>query len=388
MNHGDLPLSAPSLGDEEIREVIEVIRSGWITSGSRVDRFEEALGRFVGARHTVAVSSCTAALHLALLASGIGPGDEVITSSMTWPATVNMIELVGARPVFVDINRSTLQIEPDAVSAAVSPRTRAIVPVHFAGQACDLDGLNAVAARHGVGLIQDAAHALGTEYNEQRIGGGGGTACFSFHPIKNITTGEGGAITTDNDELADKLRLLRFHGVNKDAWKRHGKHDTARYETVTPGWKYNLTDLQAALGIAQLAKVNDFIQRRGHLAGLYRAQLAGIPSVTPLGHATGTTRHAWHLFVVTVEPDRLGCDRDRFMRLLADEGVHTGLHFTAVHLHRYYRERYGYRAGTLPETEWASERVVSLPLFPTMDDSDVARVCDSIRAIARQEAHA
>jgi UDP-4-amino-4-deoxy-L-arabinose-oxoglutarate aminotransferase len=386
MSDNPLPLSRPSLGEEEIREVLDVIRSGWITSGPRVKRFEEEFSRYVGARHAVAVNSCTAALHVALLAHGMGSGDEVVTSSMTWSATVNMIEVAGAKPVFADVDRETLQITPETVAAALTERTRAILPVHFAGQACDLDRLVAIATNRNLTIIQDAAHAVGTEFRGRRIGGGGVTACFSFHPIKNITTGEGGMITTDSDELAEKLRLLRFHGVNRDAWSRYGKVDSPRYETVTPGWKYNLTDLQAALGIHQLAKLDSFIERRTRLAELYHAQLAEIDGVKPLGRASGTSRHAWHLFVVTIEPGRFGCDRDRFMQLMAQQGVGTGLHFTAVHLHDYYRSRYGYASGALPNTEWASDRVVSLPLFPGMNDSDVSRVCEAIRVVKKEAA--
>jgi UDP-4-amino-4-deoxy-L-arabinose-oxoglutarate aminotransferase len=383
MSDNNLPLSRPTLGEEEIREIIDVIKSGWITSGPRAKRFEEEFSRYVGARHAVAVNSCTAALHVALLAHGIGPGDEVVTSSMTWSATANMIEVTGAKPVFADVDRDTLQVTSETVAAAVTERTRAILPVHFAGQACDLDGLAANATPRGLTIIQDAAHAVGTEFCGRRIGSDGISACFSFHPIKNITTGEGGMITTDSDELAEKLRLLRFHGVNRDAWSRYSKVDSPRYETVTPGWKYNLSDLQAALGIHQLAKLDGFIQRRTHLAELYHAQIAGIDGVKPLGRAVGTSRHAWHLFVVTIEPDRFGRDRDRFMQSMAQHGVGTGLHFTAVHLHDYYRSRYGYASGALPNTEWASDRVVSLPLFPGMSDSDVSRVCEAIRAVKK-----
>ncbi|HEY7321756.1 MAG TPA: aminotransferase class I/II-fold pyridoxal phosphate-dependent enzyme [Candidatus Binatia bacterium] len=380
MSETSLPLSRPTLGEEEISEVIEVIQSGWITSGPRVKRFEEDFARYVGARYAVAVNSCTAALHAAVLAHGIDPGDEVITSAMTWSATANMIEVAGAKPVFADVDRATLQLTAETVAAAVTERTRAILPVHFAGQACDLNGLADIANEHRLTIMQDAAHAVGTEFRGRRIGGDGLTACFSFHPIKNITTGEGGMVTTDSDELADKLRLLRFHGVNRDAWSRYGKVDSPRYETVLPGWKYNLTDLQAALGIHQLAKLDGFIERRTHLAELYHAQLEGIEGVKPLGRAPGTSRHAWHLFVVTIEPDAFGCDRDRFMQLMAQQGIGTGLHFTAVHLHDYYRSRYGYCLGDLPNTEWASDRVVSLPLYPGMSDRDVGRVCEAIRA--------
>jgi dTDP-4-amino-4,6-dideoxygalactose transaminase len=262
-----LPFSRPSLGEAEIREVVDVLRSGWITSGPRVQRFESDFAAYVGSRHAVSVTSCTAGLHLALLAHGIGPGDDVVTTAMTWPTTVNVIELVGARPVFADVDPGTLQLEPGAVEAARTPSTRAILPVHFGGQACDLDALGAIASAHGLLLIEDAAHAVGTEYRGRRIGSGGNLACFSFHPIKNITTAEGGMVTTDDPALAESLRLLRFHGVNRDAWSRYSGGSSPRYETVRPGFKYNLTDVQAALGIHQLARLDGFIERRSTTKG-------------------------------------------------------------------------------------------------------------------------
>jgi dTDP-4-amino-4,6-dideoxygalactose transaminase len=256
--------------------------------------------------------------------------------------------------------------------------------VHFAGQACDLDALVKIASRDGLVLIEDAAHAIGTEYKGRRIGGDGRTTCFSFHPIKNITTGEGGMVTTDDSALAEKLRLLRFHGVNRDAWSRYAQMVTVRDEVVLPAPKYNLTDLQAALGIHQLARLDGFIERRTKLAGLYLEALAGIDAVSTRSPAEGTTRNAWHLFVITLELERLRCDRDQFIERLRERGIGTGLHFTAVHLHRYYRERYGYRPGALPETEWASDRVISLPLYPDMRESDVVRVCEAIGEIAEE----
>jgi UDP-4-amino-4-deoxy-L-arabinose-oxoglutarate aminotransferase len=386
MSETQLPFSRPSLGEEEIQEVVDVLRSGWLTSGPRAKRFEADLAAYTGAEHAVAVSSGTAALHLALLAHGIGPGDRVVTSAMTWPATVNAMELVGARPIFADVDRGTLQITPESVEPALGEAVRAILPVHFGGQSCDLAGLAKIAQRDGLLLIEDAAHALGAVCGGRRIGSHGHTACFSFHPAKNMTTGEGGAVTTDDARLADQLRLLRFHGVDRDAWTRHGRASSARYETVRPGLKYNLTDLQAAIGIHQLARLDDFIERRTRLASLYREALADVDVVTPLRLAEHTTRHAWHLFVVTLDLERVSCDRDAFAARLGERGIGTGLHFSAVHLHRYYRERYGHRVGDLPDTEWASERVISLPLFPGMEDADVARVCDAIRAVAAEAA--
>lgn len=384
MGDSNLPFSRPSLGEDEIREVVEVLRSGWITSGPRVERFERDFAEYVGVEHAVSVTSCTAGLHLALLAHGIGPGAEVITTPMTWPATANVVEFVGARPVFVDVDPGTLQLTPQTVASALTPDSRAILPVHFAGQACDLDGLRAIAREHDLVLIEDAAHAVGTEYRGRRIGAHGNTACFSFHPIKNITTAEGGMVTTDDADLAERLRLLRFHGVNRDAWSRYSGKSSPRYETIFPGLKYNLTDVQAALGIHQLARLDAFIERRSELASLYLKGLGDVDGIRMRTPAEGTTRHAWHLFVLSLELELLDCDRDAFMATLGELGIGTGLHFTAVHLHRYYRERYHYAPGDLPNAERASESVLSLPLFPEMKETDVARVCDAIRKVVAE----
>jgi dTDP-4-amino-4,6-dideoxygalactose transaminase len=386
MNDDKLPFSRPYLGEEEIDEVEAVLRSGWLSSGPRVQRFEREFASYVGSPHAAALSSCTAALHVALLAHGIGPGDEVVTTPITWPATANCVELVGARPVFADVDPGTLQLTRESVEAKITPRTRAILPVHFAGQACDLDGFAALAQRHGLVVIEDAAHAAGTEYRGHRIGAGPNTACFSFHPAKNLTTAEGGMVTARDAQLIERVRRLRFHGIDRDAAARHAGRAPVRYETVVPGFKYNLTDLQAAIGIHQLARLDGFIEQRAKLAALYRDALRGCPDAAPLALDPATTRHAWHLFVVLLDLERLRCDREEFAARLDARGIATGLHFTAVHLHRYYRERYGYAAGDLPHSESADARVLSLPLFPSMDEADVARVCGAIRAVAREVA--
>jgi dTDP-4-amino-4,6-dideoxygalactose transaminase len=386
MNDDRLPFSRPFIGDEEIEEAVAVLRSGWLTSGPRVQRFEREFASYVGSAHAAALSSCTAALHTALLAHEIGPDDEVVTTPMTWPATANCIELVGARPVFVDVDPGTLQITRAAVEAAITKRTRAILPVHFAGQACDLDGFAALAQRHDLVVIEDAAHAAGTEYRGRRIGAGPNTACFSFHPAKNLTTAEGGMVTTPDAQIAERVRRLRFHGIDRDAAARHSGRAPVRYETVVPGFKYNLTDLQAALGIHQLGRLDGFIEQRAKLALLYRDALRDCPEARPLALDADTTRHAWHLFIVQLELERLRCDREEFAARLDAHGIATGLHFTAVHLHRYYRERYGHQPGALPHSERADARVLSLPLFPGMDEADVARVCGAIRAVAREVA--
>jgi dTDP-4-amino-4,6-dideoxygalactose transaminase len=386
MEDARIAFSRPSLGDGEIDEVMAVLHSGWLASGPRVARFEREFAAYVGAHHAVALSSCTAALHVTLLAHGVGPGDEVITSPITWPATANCIELVGARPVFADVDPVTLQIAVEAVEATVNPRTRAIVPVHFGGQACDLDALAAISQRHHLIVIEDAAHAAGTEYRARRIGASANASCFSFHPAKNLTSAEGGMVTTPDAKLAARIRRLRFHGIDRDAAARHSGGALARYETIEPGFKYNLTDLQAAIGIHQLARLDGFIEQRAKLAALYREGLRDCAAVTPLALDELTTRHAWHLFVVQLELDRLRCDREEFAARLDARGIGTGLHFTAVHLHRYYRERYGYARGDLPNAESADARVLSLPLFPGLNESDVARVCEAIGEVAREAA--
>jgi len=377
-----LPLSRPSIGPAEVAAVTECLESGWITGGPRVQRFEEAFAAAVEARHAVAVSSATGGLHLALLALSIGPGDEVITSPMTWASTGNMILAVGATPVFVDVDPGTLQIDPDAVAAAIGPRTRAILPVHFAGQPVDVDALRMTADRHGIALIDDAAHALGTRYRGRAIGGCTTAAVFSFHPIKAITTGEGGMITTDDPALADRLRLLRFHGIARDAWGRYAKSGTPDYEIVALGFKYNMTDIQAALGIVQLGRLEEFIAARTRVATWYAEALRGMPGVEMLSTVPYPSRHAWHLLVV-----RVGRARDVVMGRLLEAKIGVGLHFKPLHLHRYYRDRLGIAPEALPHATAASESILSLPLFPDMTRDDVRDVADALSdAIGRHAA--
>jgi dTDP-4-amino-4,6-dideoxygalactose transaminase len=377
-----LPLSRPSIGPAEVAAVTECLESGWITGGPRVQRFEEAFAAAVEARHAVAVSSATAGLHLALLALSIGPGDEVITSPMTWASTGNMILAVGATPVFVDVDPGTLQIDPDAVAAAIGPRTRAILPVHFAGQPVDVDALRTIAEHHGIALIDDAAHALGTRYRGRAIGGCTTAAVFSFHPIKAITTGEGGMITTDDPALADRLRLLRFHGIARDAWGRYAKSGTPDYEIVALGFKYSMTDIQAALGIVQLGRLEEFIAARTRVATWYAEALRGMPGVETLSTVPYPSRHAWHLLVV-----RVGRARDVVMGRLLEAKIGVGLHFKPLHLHRYYRDRLGIAPEALPHATAASESILSLPLFPDMTRDDVRDVADALSdAIGRHAA--
>jgi UDP-4-amino-4-deoxy-L-arabinose-oxoglutarate aminotransferase len=377
-----LPLSRPYVGEEEIEAVAASLRSGWITSGPRVAEFEERFREFTGAPHAVAVSSATAGLHLALRALGIGREDEVVTSSMTFASTVNQIALAGAFPVFADCDYDTLQASPEEFAGRITPRTRALIPVHFAGAPADLDPIREAAGRVRVPVIEDAAHAVGTAYRGKPVGGHGNVAIFSFHPIKNITTGEGGMVTCYDEGFARRLRLLRFHGIERDAWRRYGKGGAPHYDIVEPGFKYNLTDIQAAIGLVQMRKVGEMNARRAYLAARYREGLRGVAGIELPVSPPYPHEHSWHLFIVKVT----SMDRDAFLGRLADCNVGTGLHFPPCHLLRFVRERYGTKEGDLPGCELAGKRIVSLPLFPGMEDRDVDYVCDAVREILSEAA--
>jgi UDP-4-amino-4-deoxy-L-arabinose-oxoglutarate aminotransferase len=374
-----LPFSRPSMTPEDIAAVTAVLESRWITTGSKGAEFEQRFAEAVGCRHAIALTSATAGMHLLLRALDIGPGDEVVTPSMTWASTVNLVTLSGATPVFVDVDRDTLMTTADRIEAAVTGRTRLIVPVHFAGAALDLEPIRRVAARHGVPLAEDAAHAAGAQYCGRPIGSGG-TSIFSFHPIKNLTTGEGGMVCTDADDLAARIRRLRFHGLGADAYQREGQGRAPQAEVLEPGFKYNLPDMNAALGLSQLQRLGAMNRQRAALAGRYRELLGDVDGVIPLAVPEYPMRHAWHLFIVRIDPDRAGIGRDEFMVRLKTRGIGTGVHFRAVHEQSYYRDHHTPRA-PLPNTEWNSARVCSLPLFPDMTMADVGRVVTAIRAV-------
>ncbi len=355
-----------------------VLESGWITTGSGCAEFEQRFAEYTRSRHAVALTSATAGMHLLLHALGIGPGDEVITPSMTWVSTVNLIVLMGAEPVFVDVDRDTLMTTADRVEQALTDRTKLIVPVHYAGAALDLDPLRALASRHHIPLVEDAAHSAGTRYKNASIGASG-TAIFSFHPIKNLTTGEGGMVCTDDADLAAEIRRLRFHGLGLDAFQRETQGRAPQAEVLEPGFKYNLPDMNAVLGTSQLARLDAMNARRAALAERYAERLAGIHGVLPLGLPDYEMTHAWHLYIVRIDPAAAGIDRDAFMAAMKERGIGTGLHFRAAHRHRYYqsmRPRHG-----LENTDWNSDRVCSLPLFPEMTFDDLERVVAAIRSV-------
>ncbi|TBW51901.1 UDP-4-amino-4-deoxy-L-arabinose aminotransferase [Marinobacter halodurans] len=370
-----LPFSRPSIADEEIEAVTAVLRSGWITTGPKNQELEDAFCRMVKGQHAIAVSSATGGMHVTLMALDIGPGDEVITPSQTWVSTVNLICLLGAQPVFVDVDRETLMVEPEAVEAAITERTRAIIPVHYAGAPADLDPIHELSQRHGIPVIEDAAHAAGTLYKGHPIGQQG-TAVFSFHAIKNMTCAEGGLVVTDNDALAERIRRLKFHGLGADAFDRAIQGRKPQAEVLEPGLKYNLADINAALALVQLRRLDDINARRAELAARYREQLRDVP-VKPLGLPEYDHHHAWHLFMVRVDKDTAGIDRAAFMDALQKRNIGTGIHFRAVHTQKYYRERLPDLR--LPNTEWNSDRLCTLPLFPDMTPADVDRVVTAIK---------
>jgi UDP-4-amino-4-deoxy-L-arabinose-oxoglutarate aminotransferase len=375
-----LPFSRPAMGPEELAAVSDVLQSGWITTGPKNQALEQAFCALTGNKHAIAVSSATAGMHIALMALGIRAGDEVITPSLTWVSTLNMIALLGAEPVMIDVDRDTLMVTAQSIEAAITPRTRAIIPVHYAGAPADIDAIRAVAARHGIPVIEDAAHAAGTRYKNKNIGESG-TAIFSFHAIKNMTCAEGGLIVTDDEHFANQMRSLKFHGLGVDAFDRQTLGRAPQAEVIMPGYKYNLPDLNAAIALVQLKKLEQHNARRAAIAERYLAELADTPYL-PLKQPNWPHHHAWHLFIIRVDEARCGISRNALMDALKAKGIGTGLHFRAAHTQKYYRERYPHLS--LPDTEWNSERICSIPLFPTMTDDDVTRVIAALREAAGQ----
>ena len=373
-----LPLTRPDISEDDIAEVVDTLRSGWLVYGGKTQRFEAEFRKLAGAEHAVAVSSCTAGMHLALLAAGVGPGDEVITSPLTFPATANVIVHAGATPVLADICADDLNIDPAEIERRVTPRTKAIMPVHYAGQPCRMDEILAIARRHGLLVIEDAATAAGAYYRGRPIGSLGDATVFSFYAIKNMTTGEGGIVTTDDAALAEKVASLRNHGLDSNAWNRYAKEGQPFYTVTEPGFKYPFTDLQASLGLGQLRRLREFNEKRTRLAALYGKLFARVPEVeTP--KVRPEVESNWHLYVIRLR--EAGISRDAFIAALRERGIGTAVHYLPVHYHPYYRERFGFGKGDYPVTEREFERLVSLPLFPLMGEADVERVVGAVEAI-------
>ena len=376
-----LPFARPSIGDEEIAELTDTLRSGWITTGPKVERFAADFLEYVGGRYAVPVSSATAGLHVALLALGVGPGDEVITTPMTFVATLNTIVHCGARPVLADIDAATLNVRLEALEQRITPRTKAILPVHFVGQPADLDPILELAASRGIAVLEDAAHAVGAEYKGRRIGSFPTTSVFSFHPNKNMTTGEGGMVVTEDEGVFERASLLKFHGMDRESWKRFAKAGSPRYDVAVPGFKYNMMDIQAALGLHQLRRLDGFLRERERLAARYGERLAGLPGLLLPQRVAYPVRHAWHLYTPLLDLERVAIDRDRFLEELKRRNIGTGLHYTAAHEFSYYAETFGWRPEDFPEAHFVSERIFSLPLFPGLTDADQDDVVEAVSAV-------
>lgn len=379
-----LPFALPDVDDAEVAEVTAVIRSGWLTTGPKVAQFESEFAAAVGARYAVAVNSCTAAMHLALEAMGLREGDEVIVPTYTFAATAEVVRYFGARPVLVDVDPVTLCIDPTKLEGGISPRTRAILPVHVAGLAADMDGIRTVATRHRLKVIEDAAHAFPANYKGRTIGTLSEFTCFSFYATKTLTTGEGGMICTENEEWADRCRVMSLHGISRDAWKRYTAEGSWFYEVVAPGYKYNLTDVAAATGLAQLRKAERMRERRARIAAQYTSAFKVVPELEPAPEAPGDGQHAWHLYMLRLNLDSLTIDRARFYDALKARKVGASVHFIPLHIHPYYRDTYGYKPGDFPVAFREYQRELSLPIYSKMTDDDVQDVIDAVTEIVRQ----
>ena len=382
-----LPFASPTIGDAEVAAVVDTLRGGWLTTGPKAKAFEQKFAEYVGSRHAIAVNSCTAAMHLALEAIGLESDDEVITTPMTFAATGEVIHYFGARPVFVDIDPVTMNMDPSRLAGVIESCTKpkAIIPVHIAGLACDMDPISEVASSNGLKVIEDAAHTLPTRYRGRIAGTIGDVGCFSFYSTKTITTGEGGMAVTDDDEIADRMRVMSLHGISKDAWERYMASGSWAYQIIAPGFKYNMPDMAAALGLAQLAQAEEFHARRQAIAARYTDALGALAEYVEMPpDAPEDGLHSWHLYVVKLRLDRLAIDRAQFIEEMRTRNIGCSVHFIPLHLHPYYRETYSLRSADFPVASAVSERIVSLPIYPAMNDDDVGSVVEAIAAICEQ----
>ena len=378
-----IPFHRPAIDEDEIRSVVETLKSGWLTTGPKVQRFEEEFARYLDCRHAVAVNSGTAALHLALDATGIKEGDEVILPTMTFAATAEVVLYFKARPVLVDCQPGTLNIDPMQIETAITSRTKAIIPVHIGGQPCDMGPILALARRCNLRVIEDAAHALPAAYHGKNVGTVGDITCFSFYATKTITTGEGGMATTENPEWANRMRMMSLHGISHDAWKRYTKEGSWYYEILDPGFKYNLTDIAAAIGIEQLKKCDEFWKARQRIAMNYSKAFADLKEIQ-LPICQNDVQHAWHLFVIQLNLERLKIGRNQFIEALREKEIGTSVHFIPLHLHPYYRDKFGYKPEDFPNASAAFERIISLPVYPGMAEANVRDVIVAVRQIVQE----
>jgi perosamine synthetase len=383
MNSQHVPFHVPVIEEDEIRSVVETLRSGWLTTGHKVKRFEAEFTKYIGCSHTVAVNSGTAALHLALDAVGTQEGAEVIVPTMTFTATAEVVLYCKAKPVLVDCEADTLNIDPGKVEQKITPKTKAIIPVHMAGQSCDMDRIMEIAQRHKLTVIQDAAHALPTRYKGKMIGTIGDITCFSFYVTKPIATGEGGMAVTNNPDWAERMRIMSLHGISKDAWKRYSAEGSWFYEVQYPGFKYNLTDIAAALGIEQLKKCDRFWAARQQIAASYDDAFRRLPEIRRPARVP-YSEHAWHLYIIQLETERLRIDRAEFITALKDRGIGTSVHFIPLHMHPYYRDTFGYKPEDFPVASRVFERIISLPIYPAMSEQNVQRVIGAVTDVVEK----
>lgn len=369
-----------SFGEEEVNEVVDTLKSGWITTGPKTHKFERMVRDYIGCKYTVALNSCTAGLHLSLLASGIGRGDEVITTPFTFAATSNVILHVGAKPVFVDIQKDTFNIDPDLIEKAITKKTKAIIPVHYGGHPCDMDEILEIAKNHNLFVIEDAAHAIGAEYKGRKIGTIGDCTAFSFYATKNITTAEGGMVCLKDSQSEEKVRVMSLHGMNRDAWKRYLERGYWYYEIKYPGFKYNMTDVQASMGIHQIKKLNQFIINREKIAQFYNKSFSDLPEIR-VPFVRNNVKHARHLYSIMIDTDRLKIDREQFFKALDSENIGTSVHFIPVHLHPYYRNKFKFKRGDYPNAEYVFDRIISLPMHPDLSKRDAEDVVRAVRKI-------
>jgi len=368
----------PIIEQDEIDDVVDSMKSGWLGTGPKVIRFQEAFQGYIGSKHALAVNSWTSGMHLGLIAAGIGPGDEVITTPMTFAASVNVILHSGATPVFVDASVPDMTMDVNQIEDKITPRTRAIMPIHFAGRPCNMDAIMDIAQRHDLLVMEDAAHAVEAMYHGRKIGNIGHLTGFSFYVTKNIVTGEGGMITTNNDEWAEKIQVYGLHGMSKGAWQRYSDDGYKHYAVVYPGYKYNMMDIQAAIGYHQLQRIGRYLGMREHIWQCYDKAFQDLPVITPLPPEPDTV-HARHLYTLLLDIDRLKITRDEFLQRMHERNIGTGVHFISVHQHPYYRETFGFQTNDFPTATYISERTVSLPLSAKLTDEDVADVIAAVR---------
>jgi len=382
MRKSYLNFSIPDITQREIDAVVTTLKSGWLTSGKKTQLFEENFADYTGAKHAIALSSCTAALFLSLIVEGIQAGDEVITTPFTFISTANVVHHLGAKPVFVDIEPNTYNIDPEKIILAITSKTKAIIPVHYSGQPCNMKRIMKIAADHNLRVIEDAAHAIGAEYKGKKVGGQGNLTCFSLFPTKNITTGEGGVITLNDKEKALRLKKLRLHGMSKDGWKRYDQAESWYYEIHEAGYKFNLSDINAALGVIQLERIKEINQKRKDLADYYIQQLSHIPGIQTLS-IPSNVKSSWHIFPIWINSKELGLTRNQLIKALWKRKIGTSVHFIPLHLQPFYQKEYQYKKGDFPVAEKIFAGIVSLPLFPTMTNKDIDDVINAIQDAAK-----